>query len=148
MPADWRLHTEARDGKNYFRFTARTALDESSSDFFQDVLNRKVDELKPQDLWIDFGNVNFIASVALGTLLALRKKILSRGATLTIFNLQPPVYDIFKVTHLLKLFNVPDNEAQTELRTLAYLKWEAAGKPEGDSIRFWLEAERELLQTH
>ena len=25
-------------------------------------------------------------------------------------------------------------------------KWEAAGKPPGDSTRFWLEAEQELLQ--
>ena len=28
----------------------------------------------------------------------------------------------------------------------AYQKWESAGKPAGDGIRFWLEAERELLQ--
>ena len=27
----------------------------------------------------------------------------------------------------------------------AYEKWEAAGKPQGDGIPFWLEAERELL---
>jgi hypothetical protein len=29
---------------------------------------------------------------------------------------------------------------------LARLKWEAAGRPDGDSSRFWLEAEQELLQ--
>lgn len=29
---------------------------------------------------------------------------------------------------------------------LAREKWEAAGRPGGDSSRFWLEAERELLQ--
>jgi hypothetical protein len=26
----------------------------------------------------------------------------------------------------------------------AYLKWEAAGKPPGDGVNFWLQAEREL----
>jgi hypothetical protein len=31
-----------------------------------------------------------------------------------------------------------------QIRKLAYLKWEQAGKPEGDGIEFWLEAEREL----
>ncbi|MDB5339066.1 MAG: hypothetical protein JWN70_4685 [Planctomycetaceae bacterium] len=31
-----------------------------------------------------------------------------------------------------------------ELRTRAFLKWEAAGKPEGDGIVFWLAAEQEL----
>ena len=30
------------------------------------------------------------------------------------------------------------------IRIRAYQKWEAAGKPEGQSLRFWLEAEREL----
>jgi len=28
----------------------------------------------------------------------------------------------------------------------AYLKWEAAGRPDGDGFRFWLEAEREVLR--
>jgi hypothetical protein len=31
---------------------------------------------------------------------------------------------------------------------LAYAKWEAAGRPEGDGLKFWVEAERELLHTH
>ena len=30
---------------------------------------------------------------------------------------------------------------------LARQKWEAAGRPPGDSGRFWLEAEQELVQT-
>ncbi|MCI0456724.1 MAG: DUF2934 domain-containing protein [Gemmataceae bacterium] len=31
------------------------------------------------------------------------------------------------------------------IRLLAYRKWEVAGRPTGDGINFWLEAERELL---
>ena len=31
-----------------------------------------------------------------------------------------------------------------EIRRLAYLKWETAGRPEGDGFHFWVEAEREL----
>jgi hypothetical protein len=34
------------------------------------------------------------------------------------------------------------NEAAIRLR--AYQKWESAGRPDGDGIGFWLEAEREL----
>jgi hypothetical protein len=33
-----------------------------------------------------------------------------------------------------------------DIRYRAYLKWEAAGKPDGDSTHFWLEAEAELLK--
>lgn len=32
-----------------------------------------------------------------------------------------------------------------EIRLCAYYKWEAAGRPEGDGLDFWLDAERELL---
>lgn len=30
------------------------------------------------------------------------------------------------------------------IRELAYARWEAAGRPMGDGVQFWLEAEREL----
>jgi hypothetical protein len=33
-----------------------------------------------------------------------------------------------------------------EIRLRAYLRWEAAGKPSGNGLSFWLEAEQELLQ--
>lgn len=33
---------------------------------------------------------------------------------------------------------------EEEIRTLAYYKWEAAGRPPGDGSQFWSEAEKEL----
>ena len=35
---------------------------------------------------------------------------------------------------------------EDEVRVRAYGKWVAAGRPEGDGVNFWLEAERELLR--
>lgn len=34
--------------------------------------------------------------------------------------------------------------SEEQIRQLAYQKWEAAGKPLGDGLHYWLEAEREL----
>jgi hypothetical protein len=34
--------------------------------------------------------------------------------------------------------------AEDVIRLRAYAKWEAAGKPAGDGVQFWLAAEREL----
>jgi Protein of unknown function (DUF2934) len=34
---------------------------------------------------------------------------------------------------------------EEEIRVLAYQNWEAAQKPKSDGIRFWLEAEHEIL---
>jgi hypothetical protein len=33
-----------------------------------------------------------------------------------------------------------------DIRLCAYQKWEAAGKPSGNGVQFWLEAEHELVQ--
>ncbi len=33
-----------------------------------------------------------------------------------------------------------------EVRIRAYRKWESAGKPAGNDIQFWLEAEKEMVQ--
>jgi len=33
-----------------------------------------------------------------------------------------------------------------DIRLCAYQKWEAAGKPAGDGVQFWLEAEQELVE--
>lgn len=35
---------------------------------------------------------------------------------------------------------------EAEIRTLAYQKWEEAGRPEGDGVQFWVEAESEIKQ--
>jgi hypothetical protein len=42
--------------------------------------------------------------------------------------------------------SLPDSQSPTvnAIRNRAYQKWEAAGKPGGDGVQFWLEAEREL----
>ena len=37
--------------------------------------------------------------------------------------------------------------SEEAIRLCAYQRWEAAGKPNGDGVHFWLEAERELAQT-
>jgi hypothetical protein len=34
--------------------------------------------------------------------------------------------------------------SEPDIRVRAYQKWEAAGKPKGDDIQFWLKAEQEL----
>jgi hypothetical protein len=40
--------------------------------------------------------------------------------------------------------NVPSVSTEA-IRLCAYRKWESAGKPTGDGIRFWLEAELEMV---
>jgi hypothetical protein len=38
--------------------------------------------------------------------------------------------------------------AADDIRLCAYKKWESEGKPAGDGIRFWLDAEKEVAQAN
>jgi hypothetical protein len=38
--------------------------------------------------------------------------------------------------------------SEETIRIRARQKWEAAGKPDGDDLRFWLAAEQEILQSN
>jgi hypothetical protein len=38
----------------------------------------------------------------------------------------------------------PTGDCEGAIRVLAHSKWERAGRPSGDGLNFWLEAEREV----
>ena len=40
----------------------------------------------------------------------------------------------------------PQRVSAEDIRLCAYRKWESAGKPIGDGVQFWLEAEQEMAQ--
>ena len=49
----------------------------------------------------------------------------------------------------LNLLQLTEDElemAQQTVREMAYLKWQAAGCPEDQSLKFWLEAELEWVE--
>lgn len=46
----------------------------------------------------------------------------------------------------LPLSNAEREAAEAEIRQEAYLKWEQAGRPDGDGLRFWQQAELEWIE--
>src|SRR5262249_54800945 len=63
-----------------------------------DELLALADEPSESDLLLDFGNVEYVYSKVLGTLVSLHKKLLASGRRLTVGNLSPQVYEVFAVT--------------------------------------------------
>jgi hypothetical protein len=58
-----------------------------------------------------------------------------------------PANDFPEATPAVGSIELPDDKTTTEemIRITAYQKWEAAGKPPGEEMRFWLEAEQALM---
>lgn len=61
---------------------------------------------QPKEVWVDFGEVNFIGSSGIGKLLLFYKKFTSKGGKVLIVNLNKEITALFKAIKLDKLFNI------------------------------------------
>ena len=64
-----------------------------------------------QKVLLNFADVEFLSSAALGKLITLEKKAKTAGATLKLSNIRPEIYEVFAITKLNKLFDIKENEA-------------------------------------
>ncbi len=62
-----------------------------------------------RNLILDFGNVRFLSSQALGVLLQLRRKADASGAKVVLCQLRPELARVFKITNLDKMFEFFDD---------------------------------------
>jgi anti-sigma B factor antagonist len=60
---------------------------------------------------LNFANVEFLSSAALGKLIGLEKRIKQNAAELILTNIRPEIYEVFAITKLTKLFEIKDDEA-------------------------------------
>jgi len=57
-------------------------------------------------LILDFGNVRFLSSAVLGMLIRISKRVHERDGLLKLCNINPKIYEIFKITRLTKTFDI------------------------------------------
>jgi anti-anti-sigma factor len=55
---------------------------------------------------LDFGNVRFLSSAVLGLLIRVSKRIYERDGRLKLCNINPKIYEVFKITRLTKTFDI------------------------------------------
>jgi len=81
------------------------SVDIPGAESLKKVFNQIVEE-PPQEVCIDFSEVNFIGSSGIGKLLLFYKKFTSNGGRVTIVNLNKEITALFKAIKLDKLFNL------------------------------------------
>ena len=62
-------------------------------------------------LVLNFSNVEFLSSAALGKLITFEKKSKKQDAELILTNISPEIFQVFAITNLDKLFQIKDSEA-------------------------------------
>ena len=96
------------------RFADKKILDEASIQELGNELFSLVDEGKCTKLVLNFSNVEFLSSAALGKLITLDKRVKQGQGKLKLSNIRPEIYEVFAITRLNKLFDIKDDEADAK----------------------------------
>src|SRR5262249_23275576 len=91
-------------------FTENKILDEARIQVIGDQLFQLVDELGRRKILLNFGNVEYLSSAALGKLITLNKKLQNVGGRLILCNIDSTIYEVFEITKLNKLFSMHREE--------------------------------------
>ena len=111
MPVHRRLEATQVGEVTVIRFVDRKILDETNIQQLGQELFQLIEEEKKTSLLLNFTNVEFLSSAALGKLITLDKKVKANNGRLKLCNIRPEIYEVFQITRLNKLFDIKDDEA-------------------------------------
>src|ERR1700732_2614812 len=104
QPRRRRLEVEDIGEVTVVNFTDKKILDEQNIQIIGEQLFSLVDEINRRKLLLNFGNVEYLSSAALGKLITLNKKVNAVNGKLVLCNIDPQIYEVFEITKLNKLF--------------------------------------------
>src|SRR6266536_2152786 len=105
QPRRRRLKVEDIGDVAVVNFTDKKILDEQNIQVIGEQLFSLVDELGRRKILLNFGNVEYLSSAALGKFITLNKKVKGAGGKLILCNIDANIYEVFEITKLNKLFN-------------------------------------------
>jgi anti-sigma B factor antagonist len=104
-----KIATQTKDGILVVDCSGRIVFGEESS-LLRDTVKKAV--LENNRIVLNLGEVNYIDSGGLGTLVALRTSAQNAGGTIKLANLTKRVGDLLQVTKLLTVFDVYNSKAE------------------------------------
>ena len=116
-PRRRRLEVEDIGDVTVVNFTDKKILDEQNIQIIGEQLFSLVDELGRRKLILNFSNVEYLSSAALGKFITLNKKVNAAGGRLVLCNIDPQIYEVFEITKLNKLFTIKKDE-QTAMQEI------------------------------
>jgi anti-sigma B factor antagonist len=87
-------------------FTNSKIIDEMNIAEIGQALTAVIDESPNPKLLLDFAQVDHLSSAALGMLINANGRIKSKNGQLRLANIKPPIYEVFLITKLNKLFYI------------------------------------------
>lgn len=105
-----RLEVENIGDVSIVNFVDRKILDEQNIQVIGEQLFSLVDEEGRRKVLLNFANVEYLSSAALGKLITLNKKLQQAGGKLILCNIDAQIYEVFEITKLDKFFKIMKEE--------------------------------------
>jgi anti-sigma B factor antagonist len=106
-PAKPRISVEYAQSATIVTFTEEKILEEKDIRILQETIMSVIESASGGiNLILDFCNVRFLSSAVLGLLIRVSKKVYERDGQLGLCNINPKIYEIFKITRLTKIFDI------------------------------------------
>lgn len=115
-PRRQRITVEDIGDISVVQFVDKKILEEQSIQLIGDDLFRLVDELGRRKLLLNFSNVDFMSSAALGKLIRLHQRMVQIGGKLVLCSINKDIMQVFVLTKLDKMFKIVKDE-QTGLNS-------------------------------
>lgn len=106
------LAVSQRNDVQVVEFSDRKILEELSIREIEDQLFELVKGEGRVKLLLNFKNVEHLSSAALGMLINLEKQVSQKSGQLMLSDINPQIYEVFKITRLNKMFEIHDTAAQ------------------------------------
>lgn len=94
------------------RFQDKKIVDEASTQELGAELFALVEHDNRRSIVLNFSNVEFLASAALGKLITLDRKVKGVKGRLKMSNIRPEVLELFQITKLNRVFDICAEEAE------------------------------------
>jgi len=110
-----RISVEYAENATIITFTDERILEERDIQALHESVMSVVEQAEQINLILDFHNVRFLSSAVLGLLIRVSKKVYERQGRLRLCNIDPKIYEIFRITRLNKVFDIhKDLESATK----------------------------------
>jgi len=110
QPRRRRLEVEDIGDITVVNFVDRKILDEQNIQVIGEQLFSLVDELGRRKILLNFSNVEFLSSAALGKLITLNRKLQAVRGRLILCGIAKEIQEVFEITKLDKLFTIHKEE--------------------------------------
>jgi anti-sigma B factor antagonist len=104
-----RISVEYMDNATIIAFTDEKILEETDIRALQESVVSVIEQAEGLNLVLDFHSVKYLSSAVLGLLIRISKRIYERGGQLRLCNINPKIYEVFRITRLTQVFDIYDD---------------------------------------